>query len=303
MPRSREVTPPPATRAARVRTGAAPSGRHDARRNAACYLLCLLTCAALVTVDVHYPGDTTPLSPVRTVLAAVLAPLTSAGTRAAGAVTGYTHALVRPAHTAAAEERLRRENAQLRAEAFAAADASAVAAQVGDLLRRSGSAGLTVVPARVVAFGPEQGFERTVTLDHGTADGIATGAAVVTGDGLAGRVLVAQAASSTVLLLCDARSAVGVRIGNSGDLALARGTGTCDGLVSVSRLRTDPGLAAGTAVTTTGSLPDSVFPPALPVGTIAGAAGSASTSGDRGVVQVRLAAAPAALDVVGVVRR
>jgi rod shape-determining protein MreC len=299
MPRSREVTPP-AVRAARAPTGATRQGRHDARRNAACFLLCLLTCAALVSVDARYPGDATPMSPVRAALAAVLSPVTSAGTRAAGAVAGYSDALVRPAATVAAQERLRRENAQLRAEASAAADASAVAGQVGDLLRRSGSAGLTVVPARVVAFGPGQGFERTVTLDHGTADGISSGAAVVNGDGLVGRVLVAQATSSTVLLLCDARSAVGVRIGHSGDLALARGTGICAGLVSVSRLSTDPELAAGTPVTTTGSVSESPFPPGLPVGTVTD---NASPNADRGVVQVRLAAAPAALDVVGVVRR
>jgi rod shape-determining protein MreC len=257
-----------------------------------------------VTVDARYPGETTPLSPVRAALAAVLSPATSAGTRAAGAVAGYTDALVRPSHTAAEGERLRRENAQLRVDAAATADASAVAGQLDALLRRSGSRGLTVVPARAVAFGAGQGFQRTVTLDHGTADGVETGAAVVTGDGLAGRVLVAEARSSTVLLLCDARSAVGVRIGDSGDLALARGTGDCGGLVSVSRLRTDPTLAAGTVVTTTGSLPDGPFPPGLLVGTVAGGTGSGpAATGDRAVVQVRLAAAPAALDVVGVVRR
>ena len=276
----------------------------DTRRNAACYLLCLLTCVALVTVDARYPDDATALSPVRAGLAAALAPLTAAGSRAATAAAGYTEALVRPAHVAAEQDRLRRENARLRVEAAGSADATALDSQLDELLRLSGSRGLTVVPARVVAFGSGQGFQRTVTLDHGTADGVEAGAAVVTGDGLAGRVLVTEAHSATVLLLCDARSAVGVRIGDSGDLALARGTGDCDGRVTVSRLRTDPTLAAGTVVTTTGSVADGPFPPRLPVGTVAAGADDGSlTSVARGVVQIRLAAAPAALDVVGVVRR
>lgn len=304
MPRRREVSQPPIGSTAHGRTGGASPARSDATRNVVCYLLCLLTCVALVTVDARYPGDATPLSPVRAALAALVSPLTSAGSRTAGAVAGYTEALVRPVHTAAEQERMRRENARLRVEASGSADAGAVASQLDDLLRRSGSRGLTVVPARVVAFGSGQGFQRTVTLDHGTADGVQTGAAVVTGDGLAGRVLVAEERSSTVLLLCDGRSAVGVRVGSSGDLALARGTGDCGGLVSVSRLRTDPTLAAGTAVSTTGSLPDGPFPPGLPVGTVAaGPRIGSMVTGGRGVVQVRLAAAPASLDVVGVVRR
>jgi rod shape-determining protein MreC len=184
-------------------------------------------------------------------------------------------------------------------EASAAADEGTVSSQLDDLLRRSAGRGVTVVPARVVAFGSGQGFQRTVTLDHGTADGVDIGAAVVTGEGLVGRVIVAGARNSTVLLLCDARSAVGVRVGAQGDLALARGTGDCGGLVSASQLRTDPTLAPGTSVTTTGSLPDGPFPPGLPVGTVLTAPGV----GGRGVVQVRLAAAPSKLDVVGVVRR
>lgn len=303
MPRRREVSPPSTGSPTRGRTGGAPQGGSGAVRNAACYLLCLLTSIALVTVDARYPDDATPLSPVRAALAAVLSPVSSAGSRAAGAVAGYTEALVRPAHTASEQERLRRENARLLVEATATTDAGAVGSQLDDLQRRSGSRGLTVVPARVVAFGSEQGFQRTVTLDRGTADGVDTGAAVVTGDGLAGRVLVAEDRSSTVLLLCDARSAVGVRVGGSGDLALARGTGDCDGTVRVSQLRTDPTLAAGTSVTTTGSLPDGPFPPGLPVGTVVAGPGGDSAAGGRGVVQVRLAAAPSALDIVGVVRR
>ncbi len=302
MPRRRDVSPPPAG-TTRGRTGGANRGRSDARRNAACYLLCLLTAIALVTVDARYPGEATPLSPVRAALASALAPATSAGSRAAGAVAGYTEALVRPAHTAAEQERLRRENARLRVEASATNESGAVAPQLDELLRRSGGLGLTVVPARVVAFGSGQGFQRTVTLDQGTADGVGVGAAVVTGGGLAGRVLVAEERSSTVLLLCDARSAVGVRVGASGDLALARGTGDCGGLVRVSQLRTEPTLTAGTSVTTTGSLPDGPFPAGLPVGTVVTGPGTDSAASGHGLVQVRLAAAPSTLDVVGVVRR
>ena len=303
MPRRREVSSPP-TRSPARGPGGAPGGRSDATRNALCYLLCLLTCVALVTVDARYPGEETPLSPVRAALATVFAPVTSAGTRTADAVAGYTDALIRPAHTAAEQERLRRENARLRVEASGSADAGAVASQLDDLLRGSAARGLTVVPARVVAFGSGQGFQRTVTLDRGRADGVETGAAVVTGDGLAGRVLVAEETSSTMLLLCDSRSAVGVRIGDSADLALARGTGDCGGLVRVSRLRTDPTLAAGTAVSTTGSLPDGPFPPRLPVGTVVPGPGDDNgTEVGHGLVQVRLAASPSSLDVVGVVGR
>jgi rod shape-determining protein MreC len=306
MPRRRGVTPAPADGAAPGRIGGVPRARgRAARRNAACYALCLLTALALVSLDASYPDHPTPLSPARAVLATALTPATSVGSRGADAVSGYAQALVRPGQAAAEQDRLRAENARLRAEASGGADATAVDSQLRDLLEHSGGFGLSVVPARVVAYGSVQGFQRTVTLDHGSADGVETGAAVITGDGLVGRVLVAETASATVLLLCDARSAVGVRVGSGRSLALARGTGDCGGGVSVSQLATDPKIEAGATVTTTGSLPDGPFPPGLPVGQVipsAGETGSPVVDGS-GVVRVRLSASPGSLDVVGVVRR
>ena len=74
--------------------------------------------------------------------------------------------------------------------------------------------GYALVPARVVGIGAAQSFSRTVTIDAGTdAPACAPDLTVVNADGLVGRVLRVTRTTATVLLIVDAESVVGGRVG------------------------------------------------------------------------------------------
>jgi rod shape-determining protein MreC len=69
-----------------------------------------------------------------------------------------------------------------------------------------------VLPARVIAIGPAQGFSWTVTIDAGSRDGLRVDMTVLNGDGLVGRIKNVSSSTSTVLLAADPSVRVGVRL-------------------------------------------------------------------------------------------
>ncbi|MGI9023726.1 MAG: rod shape-determining protein MreC, partial [Acidimicrobiales bacterium] len=121
------------------------------------------------------------------------------------------------------------------------------------------------VSARVVSTGPSN-FQLTVAIDKGTDDKIDKGMPVVTGNGLVGRVVDVSRSRSTVMLVTDRSSSVGIRLQGSGSLAVTKGAG--DGKpLSVELVDMATTVAPGEAVVTSG-LQGSVFPPDLPVGRV-----------------------------------
>ena len=120
---------------------------------------------------------------------------------------------------------LRSENARLRGRITALEADQRTAAQLAMLRRAAATGGHTLLPARVIAFGPGQGFDWTVTLDVGTGDGVQVGQTVTDGDGLVGRVLHADSSTSVVLLAADPGAGVGVRDVRTGELGVASGQG------------------------------------------------------------------------------
>ena len=187
---------------------------------------------------------------------------------------------------------LRAENDRLRAELRRTDDLRRRVAQLDALLALKDFGSYPMVPARVTAIGSTFGFESTVTLDAGSADGLEPGQTVVDGDGLVGRTLRVGPFTSTVLLLTDPGFTVGARLTREGTVGLATGTG--DGLelslVEGGRVAQDD------ALLTTGS---DTFVPGVPVGRVTdvepGAGSLVTTARVRPYVDVT------SLDLVGVV--
>ncbi|MGO4342277.1 rod shape-determining protein MreC [Pedococcus sp. 2YAF34] len=163
--------------------------------------------------------------------------------------------------------------------------------------------GRQFVAARVVAVGRvgAAGPER-VTIDAGSRDGVRADTAVVSADGLVGRVVSVSPWTADVLLLGAADLTVAVRVAPSGVLGSVgsgaqgsrrRPAGQLD-LSAVQRGR----LTRGDTVTTLGGLDGGPFPPGLRVGTVA----DVDTDPAQLVpgASVTPAADLAALDVVGV---
>jgi len=121
------------------------------------------------------------------------------------------------------------------------------------------------VSARVISS-PLSNFELTFEIDKGRNAGIKEGMTVVSGRGLVGRVVRASGGRSVVELLSDRDFAVGVRLATSGEVGIAAGGGH-DQPMRLSGI--DPGVdIRRRELVTTSGLPQSAFPPRIPVGRI-----------------------------------
>lgn len=164
--------------------------------------------------------------------------------------------------------RLRAENIRLRRQAETYADVARENARIQSLLQIEGGGGVRAVHARVVGASLS-GLERSATINKGRDSGVVPDRAVLAAEGMVGRVVWAGARTAKVLLLTDARSAVGVRIGTSGETGLARGTGGRNVEIElVSRAALDQGAVKPGDIVVTSGYQGGIYPPGLPVGRV-----------------------------------
>ncbi len=119
------------------------------------------------------------------------------------------------------------------------------------------------VPAQVIGgSGSEQ--SRSIYIDKGANDHIGNDMAVITADGIVGKVLHVYGSTSQVLLINDQSSGVGAILENSRLQGVLHGTTI--GEVVLDRVMSDETVAAGEMVRTSGG--DGIFPKGLPVGAV-----------------------------------
>jgi rod shape-determining protein MreC len=106
---------------------------------------------------------------------------------------------------------------------------------------------------------------RIIYIDKGTADHIETNMAVITADGVVGKVLHVFRSSSQVLLIDDQTSGVGTILEQSRLQGVLKGTP--DGEVILDKIMNDEQVQPGEKVLTSGG--DEIFPKGLLVGTVA----------------------------------
>jgi rod shape-determining protein MreC len=165
----------------------------------------------------------------------------------------------------AKEERLRAEVRKLQNELATSSDARAELAKVLEQEHLPYATTIARIPAEAINFGTEN-FAQTVEIDRGSADGVRKGMPVVSGGGLVGRVIQVGSHEATVLELTDPTSRIGVRF-PSGQLALAKGQGGGHRLLLELVAPSVP-VKVGEVVTTAG-LSKGLYPPGIPVGTVA----------------------------------
>ncbi len=142
--------------------------------------------------------------------------------------------------------------------------------QLRKLLQLAGTGRYRIVAASVIAVG--QGYQQTVTLDAGSADGVKADETVLNGQGLVGEVTAVTASTCTVLLATDSSSLVGVRLAPSGQIGWVTGPGKAGGtagLLHLQLLDATAALKPGEALVTSASVKDRPFVPGVPVGVIA----------------------------------
>jgi rod shape-determining protein MreC len=269
----------------------------DTRRGRMLLAIALVTALVLIAID-YQDGSSSAITSLRNAAGSVF----GAAERAVAVVTRPVGRFFGAgvAGSAGDQTATQRELIRLRAELSAARLDRAQYHQLGRLLQLSGRGGYRVLAASVIAFG--QGYQQTVTLDAGHADGVRPQQTVLDGDGLVGQVVRVSAHTCTVLLATDASSVTGVRLSPRGQIGWVTGEGRRGrgGSVLLKLQVLDAAaLKIGGQLVTAASVKDRPFVPGVPVGTIVSVRNRAGAL--TGQALVRPFAQFAGIDVVGIV--
>jgi rod shape-determining protein MreC len=163
----------------------------------------------------------------------------------------------------AENRQLKEQIEQMRLEQVRLSEDAAQARRLQNLLAFKEQFVAKTVAAQVIGTSGSDS-SRVVYIDKGENAGVGRDMAVMTADGVVGKVLMVYPSVAQVLLISDQTSGVGVILGNTrlqGVLA-----GTVNGEVTLNGIMSDEQVPVGESVLTSGG--DQIFPKGLPVGTV-----------------------------------
>jgi len=164
--------------------------------------------------------------------------------------------------------RLREENARLLQWRLAARRLEGENKALRDLLNFDPGPGATFVSGRAIADSGGA-FVRSVLINVGARDGVRRHQAVVTGEGLIGRIVTVGDRSARVLLITDLNSKIPVVVGEARERAILSGDNSAQ--PALLYIEQEEAVKAGDHVVTSGH--GGMFPPGLPVGVVAVSSG------------------------------
>lgn len=232
------------------------------RRTVGVLLVLLLAVIVTLTGQVR-SSDGRQIGVVGQILLSWLVPVQVGMSQAAGTAVGWWHALNEIGQLRSENARLRAEVERLTRDMAALQEASAENARLRRLVEFRAEVGLTTIAARVALRDPSRWYT-TLTIDRGAAHGVRSRDAVVTAEGLVGRVMEVYPTASRVLLISDPRSAVGVLVQTTRDAGVVEGQG--QGMLRLRYVSRESPLRPGDALVTSGM--GGVFPRGLRVGTV-----------------------------------
>ena len=209
-------------------------------------------------------ADGSLIEHIRTKTSDVLAPVLEAVTQPVTAVTDAV------AHVRALTE-LYRENERLKTENAALMQWQQVARRLDNensglraLMNYQPEGSVWFITGRVI--GTSGGaFSRNLLINRGTLDSVAKGQAVSAGSGLVGRVTEVGDRAARVLMITDLNSRIPVQIDGNHDRAILAGDNTDRPQLAYVGPHTK--INVGDRIVTSGD--GGVFPPGMPVGTVA----------------------------------
>jgi rod shape-determining protein MreC len=245
---------------------AATRTQREIRQRAPIWLgILLLTNLVIMAVDAR--DSVTRQRLLRVWVQALASPAQSLTSGASGASTNFFRQIVSFRSTAKENEDLRQQLAAAQLELRQATQAAAENERLSGLLNLKEQTGYDRIPARVIARDSSVWFD-TVTINRGSASGIALNMPVVTASGIVGRVVALSPWTAQVMLVTDEKAAAGAivgQLGQSGALGSVRGLGN-SGLIEMRYVSGLEPVAVGDYILTTGQ--DGIYPPGLSVGQV-----------------------------------
>lgn len=163
----------------------------------------------------------------------------------------------------AENRQLKEQIEQMRLEQVRLSEDAAQARRLQNLLGFKEQFIAKTVAAQVIGSSGSD-LSRVVYIDKGEDSGIKRDMAVLTSDGIVGKVLLVYPNESQVLLISDQSSGVGAVLEKSRLQGVLRGAPS--GEVALERVMSDEQVQPGETVLTSGG--DQIFPKGLPIGTV-----------------------------------
>ena len=232
-------------------------------RGRALLIIIIVTSLVLISIDSGGSGAVTSL---RSTAHNVIAPVQSLVNDAFQPLRDVEGGITTFGSLKTQNDQLRRQIADLRGQLRLTHGVGNQVSELEKLLDLPTVQDATGIVARVTGGAPGN-FERTVTLDKGSSQGIRVGYPVLTGDGLVGTVTQVATNSSTVTLLDSPSLGVGVRLQTSNTQAITEArAGQRDlqlGFLSDNTVKAQKG-----ELVLTSASANAAFPPDVPVGTV-----------------------------------
>ncbi len=229
-------------------------------------LSALLVVAGLVALLYLTSGPRPVYTAPEALIRDAIAPLQSGVTNVLNKFSRWGQAMTRYHDWPNEERQLKRKVADLQRENLRLREYMLENVRLREMLKfKELNNNYDLLPAVVIARPPLAWF-RTVTIDQGTADGVAPNMVVINQDGLVGRVTAVTRKTAEVMLIIDQESAVSALTQNTRTFGIVEGVGEKTGLVQMIRLPRDIPIRPNQIVITSGY--GGIFPKGLPIGEI-----------------------------------
>jgi rod shape-determining protein MreC len=237
----------------------------NARRARLILTLLLLSAFTLITLDYRSGA----LGGVRKAASTVFGPIQDGIDKVVHPIGSWFSSLGHLGSYKHENEELQRKVAQLQTQLRMTEVERQEYLQEQKLLHLAGLGQFTSVAARVTAYGGAFGFESTIEINRGSANGLRKNLTVISGAGLVGRVVDVGRTTSTVQLANDSSFTAGTRV-STPRLAVGAVSGNGRGkAMSLTLLDNTVRLAVGQILVTFASGPGGPFVPEVPIGKIA----------------------------------
>ena len=238
--------------------------QHESRRKTYALLLALAALALIATIYMT-SGERDRLTPMEYVVREILSPVQTGLFRVAGWVNNAVRTLTTLSLKVRETEVLKREVAILTAENVYLEEQRLENIRLRKLLNFEEKIPHKTLAAEVIARDPGN-WLNTVTLNKGTGHGVKKDMALVSCEGLLGRVVSASSNTANALLVIDPRSAVGGVAQRTRSLVLVEGDPGAPGMCLVKCLTMESDLVIGDKILSSGL--GGIYPKGLVIGEI-----------------------------------
>jgi len=216
-----------------------------------------------LAVQVKRTADTDSTRLIRVWTVSAVTPLEKVFAAAQGSISGAWHNYFYLRGVRAQNRKLQDEIEQLRLQQVRLAEDAGQARRLQRLLGFKEQFIAKTLPAQVIGSSGSD-MSRVVYIDKGDGDGVRQDMAVITADGVVGKILRVFPTSSQVLLINDPSSGVGAILEKSRLQGVIKGT--ANGEVVLEKMMSDERVEPGDQLLTSGG--DQIFPKGLPIGTV-----------------------------------